>query len=396
MVNQEYYNLGTAPSVIRQLFAYGLEQAAKVGADKVYDYSLGNPSIPAPKKVNESIKKIVDEMDSIKLHGYSMAAGFDTARAAVAKDLANRFGLDVKASELFFTCGAAPALISIIKALIVDADSEIMAVAPFFPEYRPFVNANGGKLVVVPADTKAFQIHLDEVEKRITKNTQGIIINSPNNPSGVVYTEETLKGLAALLERKSVEYGHPIYIIADEPYRELVYGGVKVPFIPCLYKNTIVCYSYSKSLSLPGERIGYVYVPGFADDSAAVYAAISGAARIMGHVCPPTLMQKVIELCAGERPDLAAYEENRNLLYNSLREMGYQCAKPDGAFYLFVKAPNGDANAFSERAKLTHNLLVVPADGFGCPGYFRLSYCVSNDMIRRSLPAFKAMIESYK
>ena len=396
MVNQEYYTLGTAPSVIRQLFAYGLEQAKVVGPENVYDYSLGNPSIPAPKKVNESIKKIVDETDSIKLHGYSMAPGFEEARAAVAKDLAARFGLDVKASELFFTCGAAPALISIIKALIVDADTEIMAIAPFFPEYRPFVNAKGGKLVVVPADTKAFQIHLDEVEKRITKHTQAIIVNSPNNPSGVVYTEETLKGLASLLERKSAEYGHPIYIIADEPYRELVYGGVKVPFIPCLYKNTIVCYSYSKSLSLPGERIGYVYVPGFADDSHDVYAAIAGAARIMGHVCPPTLMQKVIEYCAEERPDLVAYDENRNLLYNSLTEMGYECAKPDGAFYLFVKAPNGDANAFSEKAKLGHNLLVVPADGFGCPGFFRLSYCVSNDMIRRSLPAFKAMIESYK
>ena len=396
MVNQEYYTLGTAPSVIRQLFAYGLEQAKVVGPENVYDYSLGNPSIPAPKKVNESIKKIVDEIDSIKLHGYSMAPGFEEARAAVAKDLAARFGLDVKASELFFTCGAAPALISIIKALIVDSDTEIMAIAPFFPEYRPFVNANGGKLVVVPADTKAFQIHLDEVEKRITKHTQAIIVNSPNNPSGVVYTEETLKGLASLLERKSAEYGHPIYIIADEPYRELVYGGVKVPFIPCLYKNTIVCYSYSKSLSLPGERIGYVYVPGFADDSHDVYAAIAGAARIMGHVCPPTLMQKVIEYCAEERPDLVAYDENRNLLYNSLREMGYECAKPDGAFYLFVKAPNGDANAFSEKAKLEHNLLVVPADGFGCPGYFRLSYCVANDMIQRSLPAFKAMIESYK
>ena len=395
MVNQEYYTLGTAPSVIRQLFAYGLEQAKVVGPENVYDYSLGNPSIPAPKKVNESIKKIVDETDSIKLHGYSMAPGFEEARAAVAKDLAARFGLDVKASELFFTCGAAPALISIIKALIVDSDTEIMAIAPFFPEYRPFVNANGGKLVVVPADTKAFQIHLDEVEKRITKHTQAIIVNSPNNPSGVVYTEETLKGLASLLERKSAEYGHPIYIIADEPYRELVYGGVKVPFIPCLYKNTIVCYSYSKSLSLPGERIGYVYVPGFADDSHDVYAAIAGAARIMGHVCPPTLMQKVIEYCAEERPDLVAYDENRNLLYNSLTEMGYECAKPDGAFYLFVKAPNGDANAFSEKAKLGHNLLVVPADGFGCPGFFRLSYCVSNDMIRRSLPAFKA-IESYK
>lgn len=396
MVNQEYYTLGTAPSVIRQLFAYGLEQAKVVGPENVYDYSLGNPSIPAPKKVNESIKKIVDETDSIKLHGYSMAPGFEEARAAVAKDLAARFGLDVKASELFFTCGAAPALISIIKALIVDSDTEIMAIAPFFPEYRPFVNANGGKLVVVPADTKAFQIHLDEVEKRITKHTQAIIVNSPNNPSGVVYTEETLKGLASLLERKSAEYGHPIYIIADEPYRELVYGGVKVPFIPCLYKNTIVCYSYSKSLSLPGERIGYVYVPGFADDSHDVYAAIAGAARIMGHVCPPTLMQKVIEYCAEERPDLVAYDENRNLLYNSLTEMGYECAKPDGAFYLFVKAPNGDANAFSEKAKLGHNLLVVPADGFGCPGFFRLSYCVSNDMIRRSLPAFKAVIESYK
>ena len=396
MVNQEYYTLGTAPSVIRQLFAYGLEQAKVVGPENVYDYSLGNPSIPAPKKVNESIKKIVDETDSIKLHGYSMAPGFEEARAAVAKDLAARFGLDVKASELFFTCGAAPALISIIKALIVDTDTEIMAIAPFFPEYRPFVNANGGKLVVVPADTKAFQIQLDEVEKRITKHTQAIIVNSPNNPSGVVYTEETLKGLASLLERKNAEYGHPIYIIADEPYRELVYGGVKVPFIPCLYKNTIVCYSYSKSLSLPGERIGYVYVPGFADDSHDVYAAIAGAARIMGHVCPPTLMQKVIEYCAEERPDLVAYDENRNLLYNSLTEMGYECAKPDGAFYLFVKAPNGDANAFSEKAKLGHNLLVVPADGFGCPGFFRLSYCVSNDMIRRSLPAFKAMIESYK
>ena len=396
MVNQEFYHLGTAPSVIRQLFAYGLQQAAVVGPENVYDYSLGNPSIPAPAKVNQSIHEIVDTVDSIKLHGYSMAPGFEGCRNAVAADLSKRFGLDVKASELFFTCGAAPALISIIKAMIVDSDSEIMAIAPFFPEYRPFVTANGGNLVVVPADTKAFQIHLDAVEERITKNTQAIIVNSPNNPSGVVYTEETLKGLAALLERKSAEYGHPIYIIADEPYRELVYGGVKVPFIPCLYKNTIVCYSYSKSLSLPGERIGYVYVPGFADDSDAVYAAVSGAARIMGHVCPPTLLQMVIERCAEERPDLVAYDENRNLLYNALTEMGYECAKPDGAFYLFVKAPNGDANAFSEKAKLEHNLLVVPADGFGCPGFFRLSYCVANDMIKRSLPAFKAMIESYK
>ena len=396
MVNQKFYQLGTAPSVIRELFAYGLEQAKTVGPENVFDYSLGNPSIPAPAKVNQSIHDILNDTDSIKVHGYSMACGFDSAREAIAANLNRRFGTDLKAGNLFLTCGAAPGLIAVIKALLAEEDSEIMVVAPFFPEYRPFTESNGGHLVVVPADTDAFQIDLDQVERRLTPRTQAIIINSPNNPSGVVYTRRTLEGLARLLERKSAEYGHPIYIIADEPYRELVYGGVEVPFIPTVYRSTIVCYSYSKSLSLPGERIGYVYVPGFAEDADAVYAAISGAARIMGHVCPPTLMQKVIEYCAEERPDLVAYDENRNLLYSSLREMGYECAKPDGAFYLFVKAPNGDANAFSEKAKLEHNLLVVPADGFGCPGYFRLSYCVANDMIQRSLPAFKAMIESYK
>ena len=396
MVNQTCHRLGTAPSVIRELFAYGLQQAAVVGKENVFDYSLGNPSIPAPAKVNQAICDILAEVDSIQIHGYSMAAGFDGTRQAIADNLNHRFGLSVKASELFLTCGAAPALISVIKALAVMPDSEIMAVAPFFPEYRPFAESNGAKLVVVPADTDAFQIDLEALEARISAHTQGIIINSPNNPSGVVYTRRTLQALADLLTRKGQEYGHPIYIIADEPYRELVYGDVEVPFIPTIYPNTIVCYSYSKSLSLPGERIGYVYVPAFAADSADVYAAIAGAARAMGHVCPPTLMQLVIQRCADEMPDLAAYDENRMLLYTALTEMGYCCAKPDGAFYLFVKAPNGDANAFSQRAKLEHNLLVVPGDGFGCPGYLRLSYCVSNDMIRRSLPAFRALIESYR
>lgn len=392
MVNQEYYNLGTAPSVIRQLFAYGLEQAAKVGPEKVYDYSLGNPSIPAPKKVNESIKKIVDETDSIKLHGYSMAAGFDTARDAVAKDLSNRFGLDVKGSELFFTCGAAPALVSIIKALTVNSDSEIMVVAPFFPEYRPFITANGAKMVMVPADTAAFQIHLDEVEKRITANTQGIIINSPNNPSGVVYTEETLKGLAALLERKSAEYGHPIYIIADEPYRELVYDNAEVPYIPGIYRDTVICYSYSKSLSMPGERIGYVCIPDSVTDSAKLHAAVAGASRAFGHVCAPSMMQRVIARATGLRPDLEAYDKNRHTLYNALTEMGYECVKPEGAFYMMVKAPGGDAHAFSERAK-KENLLLVPADSFGCPGFFRISTCVDPAMIQRSLPAFRRILQ---
>lgn len=396
MVNQTFHQLGTAPSVIRELFAYGLKQAAVIGAENVYDYSLGNPSIPSPAKVNQSICDIVRDTDSIKVHGYSMAAGFDGARQAIADNLNRRFGLSIKPSNLFLTCGAAPALIAVIKALLCERDSEIMAIAPFFPEYRPFTEANGGKLVVVPADTKAFQINMDALEKLISCRTQAIIVNSPNNPSGVVYTEETLKKLADVLTRKSREYGHPIYIIADEPYRELVYGGVKVPFIPHIYSNTIVCYSYSKSLSLPGERIGYVCVPDFAEDSAAVYAAVAGAARAMGHVCPPTLIQLVIQRCADEMPDLVAYDENRTLLYDSLTAMGYECAKPDGAFYLFVKAPNGDAMAFSEKAKTDYNLLVVPGDGFECPGYLRLAYCVSNDMIRRSLPAFKGMIESYR
>ena len=394
MVNQTCYQLGSAPSMIRELFAYGLRQAAIVGPENVYDYSLGNPSIPAPAKVEQAIRDILAELDSIQIHGYSMAAGFDSTRQAIADDLNDRFGLDIKSSELFLTCGAAPALISVIKALAATPDSEIMAVAPFFPEYRPFAESNGARLVVVPADTNAFQIDLTALEARITPNTQAIIINSPNNPSGVVYTRQTLEALAALLLRKGEEYGHPIYIIADEPYRELAYGGVEVPFIPAIYPNTIVCYSYSKSLSLPGERIGYVYVPAFASDSANVYAAVAGAARAMGHVCPPTLMQLVIERCAAERPDLGAYDDNRTLLYNALTEMGYECAKPDGAFYLFVKAPGGDAVAFSQKAKVEHNLLVVPGDGFGCPGYLRLSYCVSGEMIRRSLPAFRAMMKS--
>ena len=393
MINSSCYSLGSAPSVIRQLFAYGLQQAQKVGAENVYDYSLGNPSIPAPPKVNKSIEEILWDTDSIRIHGYSMAAGFDDARKAVAEDMTARFGLEVSPSELFLTCGAAPALISVIRALAAGEHPEILVVAPFFPEYLPFISSNGAYPVIVPADVPSFQIDLEAVRSRITENTQAIIINSPNNPTGVVYTEETLRALAAVLTEASARIGHPVYLIADEPYRELVYGGVTVPFIPTLYKNTVVCYSWSKSLSLPGERIGYVYVPSRAEDGRELYLAVAGAARSIGHVCPPSLMQLVIERCAEERPDLAAYDENRNLLYSSLTEMGYECAKPDGAFYLFVRVPDGDANAFSEKAKREHNLLVVPADGFGCPGYIRLSYCVSNDMIRRSLPAFRAMIE---
>lgn len=396
MVNEKYYGYGTAPSVIRELFAYGLQQAKIVGEDKVYDYSLGNPSIPAPAKVNETIKYLAEHEDSIKLHGYSMAPGFEDTRKAIADNLNERFNCNAKASELFMTCGCAPALVSVARALTTSDEDEFVAIAPFFPEYNVFFTCAGAKLKVVPADTVNFQIDLAALEATLNEHSVAVVINSPNNPSGVVYTEETLNAIADLLRKKGEEYGHPIYIIADEPYRELVYGGVKVPFIPNVYENTIVCYSWSKSLSLPGERIGYIYVGEKCADGKNVYAAAAGAAREIGSVCPPTLIQKVIRDCVGEMPDLVAYDENRNLLYNTLREYDYECAKPDGAFYLFVKAPNGDAVAFSEKAKLEHNLLVVPGDGFACPGYFRLSYCVSNDMIKRSLPAFKAMIESYK
>ena len=396
MINQKLYEIGTEPSVIRALFAYGLEKAKEIGADNVYDYSLGNPSIPAPEKVNRTICQLTENENSLALHGYSMAAGFESVRKTVADVLSRRFSYPIRSQDLFFTCGAAPALISVVKALAAEECSEIIAIAPYFSEYKYFVENNGAVFKVVPPDVEAFQVDIDTLRGEITPHTQAVIVNSPNNPSGVVYTEETLRKIGELLNKKGEEYGHPIYLIADEPYRELVYGGVTVPFIPAIYDNTIVCYSYSKSLSLPGERIGYVYVPQNCADAAALMAAISGAARIMGHVCPPSLFQRVVEECAEEMPDLKAYEDNRNLLYNSLTEMGYECAKPDGAFYLFVKAPNGDDRAFSEKAKLDYNLLVVPGTEFGCPGFLRLAYCVSNEMIRRSLPAFEKILRDYR
>lgn len=396
MYNQHFFEAGKAPSVIRAIFGYGLRQKEKLGNDKVFDYSLGNPSIPAPKSVNETIIELINTVESTELHGYSVSQGLASARAAIAKNLKERFGGDIDADDFFMTCGAAPALIATMKSVTEGPESEIIAIAPYFTEYKFFVENCGVKFVVVPPDAPSFQIDMDALEKAITKNTCALIVNSPNNPSGVVYTEETLKKLAELLERKNKEYGRTICIIADEPYRELVYGGVKAPFIPNIYDHTVVCYSWSKSLSLPGERIGYVYVPKKCKDSEKILLGVASASRSMGHTCPPATMQRVVERCVGEMPDLEAYDVNRNLLYGALTEMGYECAKPDGAFYLFVKAPNGDDDEFCEKAKVEHNLLVVPGHIFGCPGYMRLSYCVSNDMIKRSLPAFQAMMDHYK
>ena len=390
MINQTAYALGSNRSCIRELFEYGRGRAAVVGAENVFDYSLGNPSIPAPVQVDQAIRDILADTDSLAVHGYTSAIGDLATRQAIAEDLNQRYAAGVRAEDLFIGCGAAPELVAVFRALAAPG-AEILAVAPYFPEYKPFVECAGASFKVVPPDVPGFQIKLNAVEEMLSPNTVAIILNSPNNPAGTVYTRQTLEDLAALLTRKSQQYGHPIYIVADEPYRELVYGGVEVPFIPTIYPNTLVCYSYSKSLSLPGERIGYVYVPQQAEDHGALYAAIAGASRAAGHVCAPSLWQKVIARCATLRPDLESYDRNRRALYDGLTGLGYEVAKPDGAFYLFVKAPGGDANAFSERAK-QKDLLVVPGDGFGCPGYFRVCYCVSYDMIVRSLPVFGELI----
>ena len=390
MFNETAHGLGTNRSCIRELFEYGRSRAAIIGEENVFDYSLGNPSIPAPRAVDQAIRDILSDTDTLKVHGYTSAVGDLATRQAIAEDLNQRFDAGVRPEDLFIGCGAAPELTAVFRALAVPG-AEILAIAPYFPEYKPFVENAGATFKVVPPDVPGFQINMEALENMLSANTQAVILNSPNNPSGVVYTEETLKVLAELLTRKGQEFGHPIYIVSDEPYRELTYG-VTAPFVPNIYPNTVVCYSFSKSLSLPGERIGYVYVPKQCADGAALYAAIAGAARAMGHVCAPSLWQKVIARCVQLRPDLCSYDRNRRTLYDALTAYGYEMAKPDGAFYLFIKAPGGDANAFSEKAK-QKDLLLVPGDGFGCPGYFRICYCVSHDMIQRSLPVFEALIK---
>ena len=389
MLNQTAYSLGANRSCIRDLFEYGRARAAVVGDENVFDYSLGNPSIPSPAAVDEAVRQILLDTPTLQVHGYTSAVGDAATRQAIADDLNRRYDAGCRGENFFLGCGAAPELVAVFTALAVP-EGELLAIAPYFPEYKPFAQAAGLNFRVVPPDVPEFQIKLDAVEAMLTPHTQAVLINTPNNPSGVVYTQKTLEALGALLTQKSREYGHPIYLISDEPYRELAYG-VEVPFVPLIYPNTVVCYSYSKSLSLPGERIGYIYVPDSAADSRALYDAVAGAARSAGHVCAPSLWQKVIARCAGLRPDLQAYDRNRKALYEGLTAMGYEMAKPDGAFYLFIKAPGGDANAFSEKAK-ERDLLLVPGDGFGCPGYFRICYCVSYDMIQRSLPVFRALI----
>lgn len=389
MLNEKAYQLGANRSVIRDLFEYGCQRSAVVGRENVYDYSLGNPSIPSPKEVDETIREILSDTDSLLVHGYTSAVGDYATRKAISDDLNARYGVNTQPEEFFIGCGAAPELVAVLRAMAIPG-GEVLAIAPYFPEYKPFAEEAGLTFRAVPADVPSFQINMAALSGMITEKTQAIILNSPNNPSGVVYTEQTLRKLRNLITDKIIDYGHTIYLISDEPYRELAYG-VEVPWVPSIYNDTIVCYSYSKSLSLPGERIGYVYVPGSCTESRRLYAAIAGAARAGGHVCAPSLWQKVIARCSHLRPDLNRYDRNRKALYEGLTAMGYEMAKPDGAFYLFIKAPGGDAVYFSDLAK-ERDLLVVPGDGFGCPGYFRICYCVSPDMIRKSLPVFESLI----
>lgn len=386
-------SLGTKRSAIRELFEYGKMRKAVVGEDKVYDFSLGNPSIPAPKEVDETIKELIENENSVTLHGYSSAQGDIRVRTAIAERLNRVYGTSFNADNLYMTCGAAASLCISLRALLVKGE-EVVVFAPFFPEYTVFIEGQGGKAVIVPPRAD-FQPDLEKFEKAIGENTKAVIINSPNNPSGVVYSEETIKAIASILTRKSQELGREIFLITDEPYRELVYDDcTSVPFVTKYYKNTIVCYSYSKSLSLPGERIGYILVPDEVCDSRNVYACICGAGRALGYVCAPTLFQQVIARCVDSVSDISAYKKNRDLIYNGLTELGYECVKPDGAFYLFVKTLEEDSVAFCEVAK-EYDLLLVAGDGFACPGYMRVSYCVDEKTIINSMPAFKALAERY-
>ena len=392
MINPQSLAFGTKRNTIMELADYGRSRAAIIGKENVFDFSIGNPSIPAPPEVNAAILDIIQNMDSLAVHSYTSTMGDMKTRTAIADDMNRRFGCNAKAEELLLCCGAAPEVSAACKALTTPG-AEIVIFAPYFPEYIPYIQQAGAQLRIVPADIPHFQIDLQALEAMLTPNTSAIIINNPNNPVGTIYTAETIQKVAALLDRKSEEYGHRIYIIADEPYRELAYDGAVVPFIPNIYPHTVVCYSYSKSLSLPGERLGYIYVPSHADQGRDLYFAIVGAARAMGHVCAPSLMQLMLQRCAHLQPDLASYDRNRRTLREALLSYGYEMAKPDGAFYLFLKAPGGDDRAFSQKA-MAQDVLLMPGSDFGCPGYLRLCYCVSYDTVVRSLPLFKKLIEA--
>lgn len=390
-INQTMRHLGEERSVIREIFEYGNARKKEIGEENVFDFSLGNPSVPAPPEVNAEITRLIADMPPVKLHGYTSAAGAPEVRAAVAAYLQTQFGAPVSASRVYMTCGAAASL-TISLAAMSEAGDEFVVVAPCFPEYRVFIERAGGKVVEAQAAAD-FHLDLAALARAVGSRTKAVILNSPNNPTGAVYGREELAALAALLAEKSAERCAPVYLIADEPYRELTYGA-EVPCLLNIYPDTVLCYSFSKSLSLAGERIGYIAVPDGCTDADALFAAVCGAGRALGYVCAPALFQRVAAKCLGKSGDIAAYRENRDLLWNALRTYGFECVPPEGAFYLFVRSPEPDAKAFCARAK-KYELLLVPSDSFGVPGYVRISYCVAKETIQSALPAFEKLAKEY-
>ncbi|MBR2836435.1 MAG: pyridoxal phosphate-dependent aminotransferase [Coriobacteriales bacterium] len=392
MINEKMFALGDEPSAIRVLFAYGLKRKAEIGADRVFDYSIGNPSVPAPPQVAEVAKRLLDS-DPVALHGYTPSAGAPDVREAVASHISRRYDVSASASNVYLTHGAAAALAISIAAITVP-DDEVIVISPYFPEYKTWIDQFQCTIVEVPAAQPSFQPDIEALAQAIGPKTSAVIINSPNNPVGAVYTKKSLDDLAALLTKKEEELGRQIYLISDEPYRLISYGA-EIPWVPCIYPRTIVCNSFSKSLSLPGERIGYIYVADQMDNDAETSLAIAGAGRALGYICASVLFQRILKECIDLPSDVESYRENRKLLTEGLGALGYEYVEPDGAFYLWVKALEPDAKAFSERAK-QFELLLVPSDSFGVTGWVRLSYCIAKDTIVNSMPAFKALMESYK
>lgn len=394
MVNEFYKDMTGKGSVIRQFFMYGRQKAAEIGRENVYDFSIGNPSVPTPQAFTDRMIELLQTEDPVSLHGYSPSLGLDSSRQAVADSLNRRFDMNYKASHVFMTSAAASALAHALRCVTKEGD-EVITFAPYFPEYVPYVEGTGAKLTVVPADIESFQINFKEFEKALNPNVHAILINSPNNPSGIVYSTPTIEKLASILREKQMEYGHDIYLISDEPYREIVFAGVDAPFISKFYENSICCYSFSKSVSLPGERIGYMAVNPACKDAELLVLMAGQISRFIGHNCPPSIIQMAMESILDQTSDLSIYENNKNILYKELTRIGFHVVEPGGTFYMFPRSLTEDANEMCWRAAKELNLILVPGDSFLCPGHFRISYCVTTDMVERSIPLFEQLYSMY-